>query len=190
LGEGRIVSNGINNFIQRWEERRGTEEEAGRGWYDYAAGEVRGISSDHHLAAAVTAVLSPSVRWEKNLAQARELLETGQIIRYGGFKRNLMKACLMLNAKDPFEFLTGPKVRAFGFGLWLGNASPFPVIDSHMTNIWDGKIQGSNRARSLKPKGYGEVAAGLIQAAERVGLNVMAFQATTWLVQKRLVSGR
>lgn len=102
--------------INRWLGEAGpTENLVGRTWYASAAAEVNErIALPHGLpfgrACGIVAVLSPMVRWERNLLEAENVI-TGR--RSAAYPANVRKAAYILAGEDPETVVTGPKVTAF-----------------------------------------------------------------------------
>lgn len=102
--------------VRRWLREAGPSEvRVGMDWYSHAAGEVQHrIAEPHGLpfgrACGIVAVLSPMVRWERNLLEAENVIH-GR--RSAAYPANVRKAAYILAGDDPEEVVKGPKVTAF-----------------------------------------------------------------------------
>lgn len=135
------LSTVVRNLRAWLAEATPAERAAGMDWYDDAAAQIAGAAHVHSVsfdrACAVVSVLSPMVRWERNIAEAKLVFErhkpnTGDAdVAYKGhsaFKRNVYKAWRILDG-DPIEqHVRGPKVESFY--RTLAGLPAEPVIDS------------------------------------------------------------
>jgi hypothetical protein len=167
------------------------ERAEGRSWYATARLVAESLDpADPVRAAAVLAVLSPRLSWERNV-EAAGAAYSGQPTRT--LKANEDKARRILNGEDPEDVVSGPKVRAFWAAIVDPDNAEAIVIDRHAIDIAAGAIlDDEQRGKLLGRKGaYGEVAKLYRSAARRLSkefntdLTAVDVQATTWVSWRR-----
>jgi hypothetical protein len=186
----------VAHVFRAWQQATPQEKALGARWYLDAHNYARTLASIHGRSvsdvAAIIAALSPSVSWEANARGAAELLDTGDIARYGGYKANLRKALRIIAGETPDAVLGGFKVRAFWALIRDGGNHTDICIDTHAANLAAGKTQGSHEVaiRVDTYRQYEDVARAYRAVAWRVRKAPHVVQATCWLVQKRRVVAR
>lgn len=172
---------------------RATDEErrAGLVWYREAHELAQSIAQANNLTvdavAGIIAALSPSVAWEDNIDVARELIHTGQIRTYGGYRANVRKAERILAGEAPDDVLGGNKVRSFWRLIRDGGNDTDVVVDAHAASVADGKHYLWRQGPVLRSlKQYGFRADAYRKAAKRLGVAPHVVQASTWLAWKRI----
>ncbi len=149
-------------------------EQLGREWYKAARKVARDIARTNDVtlsqAAGVLAAVSPRMRWHSNIDIARTLCE-GKAVQ-GVFGNNLRKAERILAGERPLDVLGGDKVRAF-YRAIMGDAQAV-VLD-----VWMMRAAGWTKA-TLTSKEYESLAAALLAAASREGVDPANFQAVVW----------
>jgi len=181
-----------------WRSASASERAAGATWYMDAHLEACALADDSNVGfgtvAGVIAALSPNCKWEQNLVDARKLVNaylSGDSWAYDAvsvhtYPANKTKATRILDTRQVFPHLSGPKVVAFYYNL-CGDLS-VPTIDSHCINAALGtRAAGSN----LPTPGRALVeltSAQFSSAARKVGVEAAIFQATIWIVHRRRVN--
>jgi hypothetical protein len=162
-------------------------------------------------AAAVIAVISPRLNWNKNVELARWVYaeyssaqlsakpswwvrENGSAIdRFPGLKSNGEKAIKIICGMDPEDIVSGPKVTAF----WRTIVDPSDpravVVDRHALDVAKGQVlDDRQRGIILGRKGaYEELSALYRRAAKQLTKELGAtwtpaeVQAVTWVVWRR-----
>lgn len=163
-------------------------------------------------AAAVIAVLSPRLNWNKNVElakqaytdiwQVRGLATDNEMLRemvansvanFPGLKTNASKAYALLLGEDPEDVVSGPKVTAF----WRTITNPFDpravVVDRHALDVAMGKVlDDRQRGIILGRKGAYDALSDLYRRAAKQLTKEMGaewtpaeVQATTWVVWRR-----
>jgi hypothetical protein len=179
------------HILKIYRQATADERAGGRVWYKDAHDLARSIAEANGLTvdtvAGILAALSPSVAWDDNVSVTRELIHTGKVRVYGGYRANLRKAERILAGENPRDVLGGHKVTAFYRLIRDGGNDVDVVVDAHAASIADGKHylwkQGP-RLRSLKQ--YGARAEAYRRAARKLDLDAHAVQAITWLAWKRI----
>lgn len=183
------------HIVATYEAATPAERVEGRSWYATARDAAVELDpTDPERAAAVIAVLSPRVSWDRNVKLAADA--------YAGrplacLKRNAEKAMTLVNGADPEEIVSGEKVRAF----WRAIVNPTDaraiVIDRHAIDVAYGEVMDDERRGKILGKrgAYGEVADRYVYATEiinqrfGVDLTPVQVQATTWVAWRRLKKG-
>jgi hypothetical protein len=160
-------------------------QRAGRLWYPEArswlAYQARTYSVGLEPVAAVVAVLSPRIAWERNLAAAAAILgavlcgtDPGPV---PGFARNASKAYSVVDAAlegRPFlHYVRGPKVTQF-YAALLGR--PAVVLDAHMMRA--ARVPERQAERALV---YRAIADAIQRAAALEHVRPEGLQAAIWL---------
>lgn len=171
------------------------ERVQGRSWYATARQVAESLDpKDPVRAAAVIAVLSPRLSWDKNVELASDAY-AGRYLRC--IQANARKAHDLVAGDDPDEIVSGPKVRAF----WRAIVDPTDptaiVIDRHAIDVAFGEVMDDQRrGKILGTKGaYGEVSERYVYAAEILSdlystdLTPVDVQATTWVAWRRMKKG-
>ncbi|APU88970.1 hypothetical protein Rctr197k_173 [Virus Rctr197k] len=172
-------------------------------WYDHAYEDVVELSKRYGqpvpIVAALVAVLSPNMPWEKNLEQAERILQ-GQT-RTSAYPENTAKALHVLRTGDVSPLTKGewgPKVGPFFESI----AQPMAqrrriVVDGHAANIWRGSYK--NLADKQGPGGEtikgvtvgvkerAEMQNDYKRAGDALGITPQAAQAVTWSIWRQVV---
>ena len=182
------------------------EKQNGRRWYKKAGAEIAELAIQHHtttkVAAGVVAALSPSTRWDTNLADAARVLSVG-LSPYGladyyeckvtTYNSNKVKAFAIAECRfipgEPSDILRGPKVTAFYLNL-IGDSSVL-TLDSHAYNAFCGFRATSSDLPGMRAQLARDARKAYFQAAEVKGETVAGFQAIIWLTWKaRIDAGK
>jgi len=168
----------------------------GASWYADAHGIMRDWSKSYAVsvetAACVTAAVSPQCEWTRNLIIADDILAERPVSVGGALHANIAKARIILNDTKgvgafPVStvmkavFPSGPKVNAFARNL-AGDETAV-TIDAH---AYQAAVNNPVDSRSIKPNIYTQIADVYRSTAEELGMSPARFQATIWLVWKRL----
>lgn len=171
-----------------------SEREHGKSWYPIARFAAEKLDpEDPDRAAAVIAVLSPRLHWDRNIQAAVDVYD-GR--RPGVLRANSDKAFRIVNGEDPDEVVSGPKVRAFWHAI-VNPADPRAiVIDRHALDIAAGKVlDDEQRGKLLGRTGsYDSVCQLYVRAAKILSkefgpLTPVEVQATTWVAWRRMKKG-
>lgn len=188
------------------------ERSNGREWYRRARTLAEKLAVKYDTgpdaverAAAVIAVLSPRLNWNKNVELAELIYAQYQtadsainsreriVAQFPGLKANASKAIRILDGEDPEDVVSGPKVTAF----WRTITNPFDpravVVDRHALDVAMGKVlDDRQRGIILGRKGAYDALSDLYRrAAKRLTKETGAewtpaeVQATTWVVWRR-----
>lgn len=168
---------------------------SGVGWYDDAAYDVckmhqspAGVALGlrHRTTAAIVAVLSPRMKWEKNLEAARAVIaaaasgapmEAPQGV--GAFSSNVRKAERVALGADPDGVLSGPKVRAFWRAL---DGDPEAVV----VDVWMARALTAGERDEPKSDGdYREMSRAVAAVAPEWEVSPAECQAVAWTVVRR-----
>jgi hypothetical protein len=155
----------------------------GAAWYadggtivDSLAGRS-GLSREH--VASVVSHLSPRTSWGRNVYGATMLITTGEAPTCLG--TNVARARRALESDAPLDTFGGPKTRRFARNL-LGDRSVVTV------DVWAARVAFGDRADAKRLLGrvgiYDAVERAYVIAAQRLGVDPVTVQATTWIVAR------
>lgn len=159
----------------------------GRSWYATARQVAESLDpADPRRAAAVLAVLSPRVHWDRNVTMAADVYAGRPV---AGIRANADKARRIVDGADPDVVVSGPKVRAFWAAIVDPDNAEAIVVDRHALDVACGDVlDDETRGKLLGRKGaYSEVAGLYRSAARRLSkelghtLTAVDVQATTWV---------
>lgn len=174
----------IRMWYTRATERERTE---GARWYSDAHAECAALATEHGLTvetvAAIVAVLSPALRWERNIAAARAVITGASTSAYGA---NVHKAQRLLAGEAPSAVVSGPKVTAFFNLLRDPTASNELVLDSIAVLLALGRdphrVTNEDAKPSLgRPRVLRTIARAYRAVANELGVPPHVLQATTWV---------
>lgn len=167
---------------------RATDSQHTRGlaWYWNASTIANDLATVYNVtyeqACGVLAALSPSTDWDRNVALAHDMLNSGDCGHaYGDAIR---KARLIRDGADPATVLGGRKVRSFYQAVYWAGETGHVVVDRHAHAVALGvsKPLGDWAAKALDaPARYQIVAAAYRHAARRAGIAPADMQAVTWV---------
>ena len=143
---------------------------------------------DYRTMCAVVAVLSPALRWDKNLLTARQVIADfqgdGVMGGYMAYAANVHKAIRILSGESPDNVLGGLKVIAFYHNLLQPNVNTgYVTIDRHAINIALHGINASLRKSgdfTATKKAHEQIAAAYVHVAQSFGVLPQQLQAATW----------
>lgn len=179
----------VSRLIAVYNRATGEQRGEGLGWYWTAHDICRLVGLQFGVplesVVGVVAALSPGSNWERNLEDAKSVIEAfvkGQELpMVGSYGRaNVVKASRILSGEAPLDVLGGGKVRAF-FANILDPSDSGPVtIDRHA----NGAAYGIRReeASLVSPWQIRNLAHQYRVAAGRLGLVPSSFQAVVWVV--------
>ena len=188
----------LMNLLTVFEQATPQEVIEGMTWYDEAhrlacsISDQFGVSLD--VVAGVIAALSPRSKWERNIADGRNIIaaqaagEDPAAIPVTTFNRNKARAIEILQAGTRHGALSGQKVCAFADNIEDPGGNSV-TVDSHAFNAWVGEraiINGTGPR--ITPKRFRECAADYQKVASLYGIRPSQAQAIIWLVWKRLHS--
>lgn len=174
--------------------RQATESERveGRAWYATARAVAESLDpSDPERAAAVLAVLSPRLHWDRNVEAAVDVY-AGRKPRVLG--ANAEKARRILSGEPADNVVSGPKVRAFWHAITNPSDPRAIVIDRHALDVAAGEVlDDERRGKALGKVGAYDNVCKLYVAAARIlskefgtELTPVEVQATTWVTWRRM----
>lgn len=161
-------------------------------WYEVAQetllSDCMNFGIDYRTICAATAVLSPSLRWDKNLLTMRQIVRDWQGDGISGgymaYTANVHKAARLLSGANPLSVLGGLKVIAFYHNLLLPSTDTgFVTIDRHAINIALSGIDASARKSgdyTATAKAHKAIAAAYVHVAQSFGMLPQQLQAATW----------
>lgn len=197
-----------------------TDRADGLSWYNRARELAEELDPTNvERAAAVIAVLSPRLPWDKNAELARLAYETARLFglndvdidpRYANtpdtlvsflpcLRGNARKAFCILAGELPDDVVSGPKVRAFWHQIAHPDSALAVVVDRHAIDVALGRVtDDATRGKVLGRKGaYDDVATCYVRAAKILAaefdipnLTPSQVQAVTWVYWRRTRAGR
>jgi hypothetical protein len=161
-------------------------------WYPTANKELQSLASQFGkplpIVAGMTARLSPSITWERNLIAVRDLLEGKQIV--DGYTRNSNIAINIMNGKwwdseisVSFSFpRTSPKTFCFYHNLLHPYESSHITIDRWMirASLPEGDIRLQEADVKVNRNNYAELSQRVIDFALSKDIYPVAMQAILW----------
>lgn len=157
--------------------------EAGMHWYDYAHNFALELEpSNVERASAVIAILSANTSWKANVTMARQAYanRSGEGM---GFQNKVDKINRLFGGENPFDVVSGQKIRNFFLTILDPAGDVVPTIDRHAYDIAVGR-RHLDVPRSLGKKRYAEIAQCYRDAAMCVGIGAPQMQAITWVTWK------
>ena len=166
----------------------------GAAWYPAARSIMTDWSTSYGVsvetAAAVTAALSPQCAWARNLIAADDMLARRAVSVAGPLQANIRKARQLLDDTREYPTLAdrmfayfpyGPKVNSFACN--LAGADSVVTIDTHAAQ---GALNDLHFDVIRGWKQYALFAQAYCDVARSFGLAPCSFQASVWLIWKRL----
>jgi hypothetical protein len=172
------------------------EREQGANWYREAQSIMRQWAEEYGVsvetASCVTAALSPQISWPVNLIVANDLL-AGRSPSVGGcLFANIRKAIHLRDTLGQSHYPVGlamrtaypygPKVNAFARN--LSGDMDAVTIDGHTVQA---ALLDPTWTKAIHQTRYAIISDVYSQLAHELGLTPAVFQATIWLVWKRLI---
>lgn len=175
------VRTSTKNITSTFRQTSQADRAAGRDWYRRARLLAEELDPDNvERAAAVIAVLSPRLSWEKNVELARLAYrwhgvrwpnQTPEALaeRWPGLRGNAVKAFRILGGEDPDDVVSGPKVRAFWHTIVDPSDPRAVVVDRHAVDVAAGRVlDDCTRGLLLGRKGAYDAVADQYRRAARV----------------------
>lgn len=176
-----------------------TDQEKGNGcyWYRGALLDCQGMADEYelplHIVVGVVAALSPTNKWERNLVDARNMIDS---FVNGGYVEDCApctyktmrdKAWSILTRMEDREVtalvLNGPKITDF-YHCILGEGTC--VIDGHAWCIANNDRRTMQEVPSIGKAKRIELQQAYLEAAQAHNLKAYEMQAITWLTWKRI----
>tara|TARA_R100001230_G_scaffold6735_1_gene2542 strand:+ start:72 stop:668 length:597 start_codon:yes stop_codon:yes gene_type:complete len=193
----------IDNIIKIYKLATPEEKRDGIVWYANAYSDCNRVALDLsvpvHIVTGVVAALSPNNKWDRNVVNARELIQafvngdgmdSVKVSTYHTMKR---KAWTILEDMPDHEgviaLLNGQKIVSFYRNI-MGDDTC--TVDGHAKNIYYGKRHGlTDDKTNVGKKEYKIISDAYVKAGKRVRVNgrsLKAFeiQAITWVVWRRI----
>ena len=172
------------------------DREHGLTWYQTAHNIALGLTVRYQItieqACGVIAALSPGLQWELNVSQATDLIDSwhsgargAHLPRVGTYGRKNVRKCTdILSGKDPSAVLGGFKVHNFYANILDPKDVNAVTIDRHAKCCAYGKVSTENSL--VRNSEYEYIAEHFRACAHKLGLTPNQFQATVWVVWRRL----
>jgi hypothetical protein len=150
-----------------------------------------------YQAAGVIAALSPRNKWERNVADAENLIRVWSIdpesvdtVKVCTFGSNKAKAIAILNLPEDFDgdavrsILSGPKLIEF-FSCIMAEGDDV-CIDGHAYSIWAGDRITLANVPAIGKKLRATIKADYRAAAQEAKITAAEMQAVTWCAWRRI----
>ena len=193
----------IDNIIKIYKLATPEEKRDGIGWYANAYSDCNRIALDLsvpvHIVTGVVAALSPNNKWDRNVVNARELIQAFvngddmDSVKVSTYHTMKKKAWSILEDMPDHEgvvvLLNGQKIVSFYRNI-MGDDTC--TVDGHAKNIYYGERHGLTDDRTnVGKKEYKTISDAYVKAGKRVRVNgrsLKAFeiQAITWVVWRRI----
>lgn len=150
----------------------------------------------HLQAVGVIAALSPRNKWERNMADAENLIkvfstdpESAETVKVCTFNANKAKAIRILTENPDSDakvlaILSGPKLQEFYS--CIAGIEDEVCIDGHAYSIWAGDRITLDSIPSIGKKLRAQIKADYSAAAQEVGIPAYQLQAITWCAWRRI----
>ena len=187
-----------NNIKRIYNKATPQEIIEGVAWYAKAQEDAKNIAVQYDIplstVVGVIASLSPNNKWERNVINARDLIEgflNGEYkesIKVSTYHPMKDKAWSILTdmLQEPSDILTrlnGQKIKSF-FECIMGYDAC--CIDGHAYNIWRGERFGLTTDKTnIGKKLYAEIQTDYVKLAKQLGRKAYEVQAITWVVWRR-----
>ena len=193
----------IDNIIKIYKLATPEEKRNGIVWYANAYSDCNRIAIDLsvpvHIVTGVVAALSPNNKWDRNVTNARELIQAFvngdgmDSVKVSTYHTMKNKAWSILEKMPDYEgvivLLNGQKIVSFYRNI-MGDDTC--TVDGHAKNIYYGERHGLTDDRTnVGKKEYKTISDAYVKAGKRVRVNgrsLKAFeiQAITWVVWRRI----
>lgn len=193
----------IDNIIKIYKLATPEEKRDGIVWYANAYADCNRIALDLsvqvHVVTGVVAALSPNNKWDRNVANARDLIEgflNGdgvddiKVSTYNAMKKKAWSILeQMPDHEGVIDILNGQKIVSFYRNI-MGDDTC--TVDGHAKNIYYGERHGlTDDKTNVGKKEYKTISEAYVKAGKRVRVNgrsLKAFeiQAITWVVWRRI----
>lgn len=173
----------------------------GSAWYRdaniIASRLARKYEISERQAIGVIAALSPRNKWERNVADAENLIrvftadpESVDSVKVCTFGRNKAKAIEILQLSEPVQdeqvlgILSGPKLQEF-YGCIIGIPNEV-CIDGHAYSVWAGDRITLANVPNIGKKLREKIKVAYCRAAQEVDVTPAQMQAITWCAWRRI----
>jgi len=193
----------IDNIIKIYKLATPEERRDGIVWYANAYSDCNRIALDLsvpvHIVTGVVAALSPNNKWDRNVTNARELIQAFvngdgmDSVKVSTYHTMKKKAWSILEGMPDHEgvivLLNGQKIVSFYRNI-MGDDTC--TVDGHAKNIYYGERHGlTDDKTNVGKKEYKTISDAYVKAGKRVRVNgrsLKAFeiQAITWVVWRRI----
>ena len=193
----------IDNIIKIYKLATPEEKRDGIVWYANAYSDCNRIALDLsvpvHIAAGGVSALSPNNKWDRNVANARDLIagflngdgvDDIKVSTYNTMKRKAWSILeQMPDHEGVIDILNGQKIVSFYRNI-MGDDTC--TVDGHAKNIYYGERHGlADDKTNVGKKEYKTISDAYVKAGKRVRVNgrsLKAFeiQAITWVVWRRV----
>jgi len=180
------------NILAVYADSTPDDKARGRTWYARAQTQCAAVGEDYGVdtrtVVAVVAVLSPMVRWERNVTLARIAIETWQdgapAIDVPALNNNCHRARRILNG-DLDDVERSPKAASFYHSIM--GAPSRPCVDRH---AYEAATGHPGEGAPMTERTYRLVAEAYREAARDLGMGVRHLQAIVWLTTRRAAYNR
>ena len=193
----------MENIIKIYKLASPEEKRDGIVWYVNAFADCKRIALDTkvpvHIVVGVVAALSPNNKWDRNITNARDLIEgylngehveSIKVSTYHAMKNKAWSILDQMPDEDGVSLiLNGQKIVSFYRNI-MGHDTC--TVDGHARNIYYGERHGlTNDKSNVGKREYFEISQAYVKAGKRVRVNgrsLKAFeiQAITWVVWRRI----
>lgn len=192
------MANYVRNINKVFAQVQEYELHHGLTWYETAKAECQTMADTYelplHIVVGVVAALSPTNRWERNLVDADNMLDTyvsGGYVEETApctYKKMRDKAWHILQdnphtIEDTAFILKGPKITDF-FLCIMGQ--DVCVIDGHAWCIANADRRTMQEVPSIGKKLRQELQGAYSRAGKKHGMTAYQMQASTWVAWKRM----
>ena len=193
----------VDNIISVYRMATPEEKRDGIVWYANAYADCKRIAVDCdvpiHIVVGVVAALSPNNKWDRNVTNARDLIEgylNGDYVEnikvstYNAMKNKAWSILETMPDNDNvITILNGQKITSFYQNIMGYDTC---TVDGHAKNIFYGVRRGlTDDKTNVGKREYKEISQAYVDAGKRVRVNgrpLKAFeiQAITWVVWRRI----
>lgn len=175
----------VENIVSVFDRATNEEVEHGLSWYLDANRIALDVGKgDLKLGAGLLAVLSPRLKWNKNVEYAYHAVEYGW--PYPGMSAITNKVIRLLEGESADTVVNGEKTVSF----YRNIVNPFSddvTVDRHAIDIALATRHNDDTRPSLSKSRYEELANAYRDAAKRCSIFPLELQAITWVAWRREV---
>lgn len=162
--------------------------ESGLNWYNSAHTIARKLGRKYGLdyvkTAGVLSALSPRNKWQRNVADADNLL-ADETVKVSTFNANKTKAIDIKNGANIPQTLKGNKTVSFWKNIVNPGCAETVTVDTWAYIVANGPLPDDTKLSGLTDNTYNELVQAYKNVAAIVGLLPQQVQAITWIVVRR-----
>ncbi len=176
----------VKNILAIYAEATQAEIEGGLSWYqdahNFAAVNAAKFGLTVEVVAGIVSALSPGTDWDRNKADALQVLAGNEAHQFGTYGHNVRKAFEIRKAGQDARveaFFPSDKTFNFYHNIVNPSAGKYVTIDRHALSVGIGATRVDKTVTKVE---YRELARHYNLAAKKLGILPQQVQAVTWVV--------